>query len=335
MPDQPVLSVIIVTWNSSGVIGACLKSLATQTLRGFSTLIIDNYSADETLSTVEGSELPLHVLRNPRNVGFARAVNQGIAVTRAPVVVVLNPDTELEPRALENALATLNAHPDIGSVAPWLFRSSDDLSAESPHGTVDSSGLGVTRGRRVVDRDAGREPTARPPGPVFGASGAFALYRRTALESVRFHHEFFDEDFFAYKEDADLAWRLQRAGWGCWFEPSSRAIHRRGLGAVDRGTSDLGSHGRRSGVLARLSYRNHLLMLMKNETASDLVSDLPWVVVEEVSKFGYYLLRRPAALAAWMDALGKRGRMRTKRELILRHAIVPITVVRDRWFRYR
>ncbi len=68
---------------------------------------------------------------------------------------------------------------------------------------------------------------------VFGLSGALVMYRATALQAVRFEDEFFDHDFFAYKEDVDLAWRLQHLGWDAWYEPRAIAHHYRGMYGPD------------------------------------------------------------------------------------------------------
>jgi GT2 family glycosyltransferase len=328
------LAAVVITWNSSRTIGRCLHAINRQAFRDFSVLIIDNHSVDNTLEVVRETGVPIHLITNPRNLGYARAANQGIALTTAPYIAVVNPDVELERGAFGAAAAALDAHSDAGAVAPWLLREADDLSAAVPRGTVDSSGLAVSRGRRVVDRDSGSPVGSRSPGYVFGASGAFAVYRRTALGSVRVGREFFDEDFFAYKEDADISWRLQLAGWRTWFEPSARALHPRGVRARDRRFPDLTAHQNRPLALVRLAYRNHLAMLLKNDTLAAAAPDLPWIAFEELGKFAYYLLRRPRVLGALAGLVRQRSSRTAKRRLALRRARVEPRTVRNQWFRH-
>lgn len=335
MPKGHRLAAVVITWNSASVIRRCLESLDRQRFRDFSLLVIDNRSVDDTLALVSEADRPVSVITNPRNLGYARAANQGIAVTRAPYVAILNPDVEAEAGALGAAVAALDAHPEVGALAPWLFRMSDNLNEPVPRGTVDSSGLAVTRGRRLVDRDAGRATVARSAGPVFGATGAFAVFRREALEAIRSNREFFDEDFFAYKEDADLAWRLQLAGWTAWFEPAVRALHRRGIGASDSWLPDVSAHRHRPLALARLAYRNHLAMLLKNDTFRAALPDLPWIAVEEAGKFAYYLIRRPRVLPAVLGLIRSAGSRAAKRRLTLKRARLDPRTLRDRWFNHR
>lgn len=331
--NQPRITAVVVSWNSRAVIRACIHALAAQRPI-VPILVIDNHSVDATLEEIEASDVAAPVLRNPRNLGYARAANQGIAVTRTPYIAILNPDVRPEPSALARAVQALDARPGVGSVAPWLFRTAEDLSPTPPRGTVDSSGLALTRSRRAVDRDAGTT-LDRPAGSVFGPSGAFAVYRRSALESIRVGREYFDEDFFAYKEDVDLAWRLQRAGWSSWFEPQARAIHTRGVAGADRSMPTTDGRSARPLSLVRLAYRNHLLMLLKNVEPAEALIDLPWILGEEAAKFLYYLVRRPLVLGTLGSIPRLLPSLRKKRAALRHSAMVPARTVARRWFRHR
>jgi hypothetical protein len=176
----------------------------------------------------------------------------------------------------------------------------------------------VSRGQGEPDG-----PTHARPGPVFGADGPVPVYRRAALQDARLPRtgggwEVLDEDFFLYKEDVDLAWRLQRLGWSAWYAPDALAWHARGAGGAT-GTS-LGEIVRTNRSLAprvrRLSWRNHRLTMIKNEPIGSFVRDLPWIVRREALSLGYIAIADPGTLRVVGD-LARRlpGAMRKRRHL--------------------
>jgi len=172
----------------------------------------------------------------------------------------------------------------------------------------------MQRDRRVVSRDQLRRDddiasrVTREPGVVWGADGAVALYRRTALESARMPRrgggwEILDEDFGHTKEDVDLAWRLRLLGWTCRYEPKAVAWHARSGG--DSGTTTLadGVRANMANPLPQrvLSWRNQRLMQLKNESAVDLARDLPWIAAREIASLGFMVVADPLRLVALYD----------------------------------
>ncbi|OGY91351.1 MAG: hypothetical protein A3H70_02680 [Candidatus Komeilibacteria bacterium RIFCSPLOWO2_02_FULL_48_11] len=281
----------IVTWNSRAHLERLFLGIEKQTGVDFSVVVIDNASTDGTVkwlgqnfnvvsslarnplyNDINKNKGPLPnveatkdvvLIKNQTNRGFAAAHNQGLAVCQAPYVLALNPDTELQAGYLEEVLRVIESDSKVASVQGKLYR---ELPEGEKYGIIDSCGLKMKSWGEVVDigqnqLDTGNFETHDHPQPllgkggdIFGATGACALYRLEALKSVQDKHGIFDERFGSYKEDVDLAWRLQRAGWKAVFTPRAVAWHGRGVGRGDK----------RSWRIRFLSWRNQVLMLIKN-----------------------------------------------------------------------
>ncbi len=144
------------------------------------------------------------------NVGFSRGQNLGILASRGDYVQCLNFDCFLEPDFLERVAEVFKSRPGVGSVSGRLRKLVGGEKSE----LLDSTGIWFSR---CIPADRGEwlpdGPAWAAPGEIFGPSGAAGCYRREALESVRYEDEYFDEEFFMFCEDIDLAWRLQLAGW--------------------------------------------------------------------------------------------------------------------------
>lgn len=225
------VGVFIVSHNHArtlpAVLGALLKQAAVAKV-----VVVDNASRDGSAEVVRGfsRQLPLQLVAAQENLGFSRAANLALGELSTPWVLSLNPDCRLSPGFLDGLLGVAEQHDRLGSATGLLLRGHGPDLIESP--IVDSAGMIVTASGRHFDRGAGK-PLRRAylrPRWVFGATGACALYRTEALGEVAYPGgEVFDEAFFAYREDADLAWRLQRQGWRCLYWPHVRAVHGRGL----------------------------------------------------------------------------------------------------------
>ncbi len=241
----------------------------------------------------------------PSNIGYAPAHDLVIRTARAPLVLLLNQDVELDPGFLRTAVEVLEARPSVAAVQGLIRR----LGADGARwATIDTTGLEMHRDRRVVSRDQGRDPAmvGRPAGPVWGADGPAPVYRRSALMSARLPGrdgwEVLDRDFFAYKEDVDLAWRLQRLGWEAWYEPRALAWHARGASVsvtpTLRGVRDSAAMPER---VRTLSWRNQRLMQVKNDPWHAVLRDLPWIARREALSMGLLVLGGRGRLAAIAD----------------------------------
>ena len=145
--------------------------------------------------------------------------------------------------------------------------------------------------------DDGRFDEAAASGghQVFGISGACPIYRRTALDDARINGEILDDNFFMYKEDVDLSWRLTLLGWKCWYYPEAVAYHGRGTGVKQRFT--VGQMVKERDGLSPFqktySYRNHRLMQVKNELWGNFWHDCPWIAAREIGSLIYVTFREP------------------------------------------
>jgi GT2 family glycosyltransferase len=213
-------AVVIPSWNSLGLLPACLGSLRDQGAE-LELLVVDNGSSDGSVEYLERQGIP-HVSL-PHNVGFAPAVNLGVRKTTAPAVLVLNADTVLEPGCIGALLTALDADPGLGGVQPRILQ----LEGEGPGATdvarIYSAGQALTSDGRAVEEGAGesQRPMSSTPRELFGVCGAACLLRRELFTELGGY----DERYFAFYEDVDLNVRGQIAGWHFSYAPEAVVWH--------------------------------------------------------------------------------------------------------------
>jgi GT2 family glycosyltransferase len=309
------VSVNIVTFNSSSDIAACLASLQTQTFRDFEIHVLDNASADATVELVR--RLNVEIITSSINTGFSKGHNTLIRSSRSDYVLALNPDAVLRPDFIGQLVAALEARPDAGSASGKLLRMDKT--------TIDSTGIVMLRSQRHLDRGAGEPDIGQfdRPEDIFGPSGAAGMYRRAALESCAVNGEFFDEDFFAYREDADLAWRLQLFGWTSIYVPSAVALHRRVVTPERR--------GQLSPIINYHSVKNRFLLRINNMSGPMYRRNFWPVTVRDCMVVGYVLLREWSSIPALGYVIRHFPRLWKKRRLIQSRVRVPTSAV-ERWF---
>ena len=252
--------VTIVSHNSAHFLEACLRSVFRQTHQRLEVVVVDNASTDGTWEILKKFAGHLRVILNGHNSGFAAAQNQAIRASRSDWVLALNPDAALEPGFIQQLVERGQLDDKVGTVCGLLLACGPDLKPlDSP--MIDSAGIYFTPSMRHFDRgwqepDDGR---FRQMEYVFGASGAAALYRREMIADVSDGDNFFDPDFFTYREDADVAWRAQLLGWRCLYVPDAVGYHVRSVGPRHRRSVPA--------VLNMHSVKNRFLMRIKNATA--------------------------------------------------------------------
>lgn len=229
----PRVSVVIPNWNGARWLEPCLAALARQGWRDFEVVVVDNGSTDGSVALLERlraerPQPPLRIVALERNIGFAAGMNAGIRATRAQLVAALNNDTIPAEGWLGALVEAIDRHPGAGSVASTM------LSLEAPH-VIDTVGDGYRWDGRAFKIGEGEPPGILPQEPfeVFGACAGAALYRRAMLDEVGLY----DERYFAYMEDVDLAIRARIAGWSCWSVPGAVVLHA-GAGSSGGGLSD-------------------------------------------------------------------------------------------------
>ena len=274
-PPLPV-AVVVPTHNSAAVIEACLQ--AARAANPAEIWVVDNGSQDATEAKVRRQGAPVRLLPQATNTGFAAASNLGWARSRAPFVLFLNDDAVLQPGYLRRTLAALQADERAASAVGKLLRPGQPAR-------LDSAGLALHRhALRPTDRGQGELDRGQydRPEAVFGASGAAALYRRAALAPDEAP---FDASLFAYYEDVDLAWRLQRRGWRHLYVPQAQALHGR-----------RGPDSKPLPVAAR-AFINRYRIFCRHESWQRFALYAPLAVPWELARLLRLGWRRPALLA--------------------------------------
>ena len=276
MASNDTVSVTIVTYNSGRYIKRCLESVLAQKGPQVEIIVVDNDSTDGTRDILERYEDRCSITYNSRNTGFAAAQNQAIGLSTGNWVLTLNPDVLLMPYFIQALLEAGRLDNRIGTVCGKLLAMSTDFDIDAKP-RVDSTGIYFTPNLRHLDRGSREVDNGHylKREYVFGATAAAALYRRAMIDDIAVHGEFFDTDFFVYREDADVAWRAQLMGWRCLYTPYARGYHVRAVLPGNRRAlpRQINMHSVKNRFLMRIKnmtgdlYRRHWLSI----TARDLV----------------------------------------------------------------
>lgn len=315
-------TVSLAAYNGLKWLPQCLKSLKQQAFQDFELIIVDNGSTDGTLEFLRNyQEAPFTLIANKKNLGFAAGHNLAISKARGEYILVLNQDIILEPDYLSVLVDFLDQHHRAGSASGKLLRLDENGQKTN---IIDCAGLKIFKSQRVVERGAGESDGGQydKTEEVFGQSAAAAVYRKKTLEetalprppllSSQGTREYFDEDFFAYKEDVDLAYRLRWAGREAWVAPSAMAYHARGV----KSQQVFKKRKKRSFQEKQWSYRNHLFVLIKNLSIYHFFRYFPRIFAYEAGKFFYLLFFEPKTLAGGADFFEKLSIMLLKRKHI-------------------
>ncbi len=280
--QAPAISVVIVNWNRRDLLRACLKSLSLQTFTDFEVIVVDNGSDDGSVAMlqeiIESFPRRLHLIQNFENKGFCAANNQGFSVSQSEYVALLNNDAEADPGWLQALLDSINVKPDVGESDIGMV-ASKILVWEDPR-IIDKCGHliypdGQNRGRGHGQLDQGQFNRQEE---VLWPDGCAALYRRAMLDEVGG----FDEEFFAYADDAELGLRARIAGWTCLYAPGAVVRHHRGA-----------TLGLNSAKRLTLIERNRVLLVVKL---------FPWNLLW--ANGAYHLIRIGAGMAAALRGKG-------------------------------
>jgi hypothetical protein len=246
-------AVVIANWNGKKYLKDCFESLWVQTYRNFKIVFVDNGSSDGSVDFVRENFPKAEIIELETNTGFAKGYNIGMERAledkKVDYVVVLNNDTKLDEKCLDRLVGCANTHPAAASIQPKILNFFNRKKIDCAGILFSADGVAVNRGHE--EADVGQYEKEEE---VFGVNGTAALYLRNALEKTKLKKgKYFDDEYFAYCEDADLAWRLRLAGFKSFYCPNSIVYH------IHSATA-----GRISGFKAYYLNRNRFFTLIKN-----------------------------------------------------------------------
>ncbi|MEK7648927.1 MAG: glycosyltransferase family 2 protein [Patescibacteria group bacterium] len=307
-------AISLVTFNGEKYLPRCLQSVASQTKPPAEYRIWDNASTDSSRVSISKNTQKIDCVFSSENTGFARAHNDAIRSTRSEYILILNQDTVLEPSYCELLIAFMDKHPDVGSVSGLLIRirSFDDIPRAA---SIDACGISLAQSQHAYLTHSGLAAShCTSEQEVFGVPATCALYRRLALEDCMLDrqgkNEYFDDDFFMYKEDVDLAYRMRLRQWKSYCIPQAICYHVRSAKSsflvVNRGAH----------IIRYWSYRNHWYVLFKNVPAALLPFVGIQMIFYECAKCIYMILCEPTQLKAFGELWNMYAVMKKKRSII-------------------
>jgi len=216
MNSNPLLiSVVVLNWNGKEVVEKCLQSLQGQTYQPLEIIVVDNASTDDSMDLVRKKFLNVKLILNERNLGFGGGNNVGIRASQGRYIMMLNNDTRLDSKCIEELKRSIEKDDRYGACASKILLEYEDNLIDAAGIVVCPDGLSIGRGR-LEKGDRYDEEVE-----VFFASDCACLYRREMLEDIGLY----DEDFFAYADETDMGWRAQLAGWKCIYNPKAIVYH--------------------------------------------------------------------------------------------------------------
>ncbi len=242
--DSPLISVVVLNWNGRQVLDNCLRSLHNQTYRPIEIIVVDNASGDGSVDFLKEKFRDVRLIINGENLGFGAGNNIGIRASRGKYIMILNNDTRLDPKCVEELKRSIEKDERYGACASKILLESEPDIIDGVGIVVCPDGLSFGRGRLEKSDRYGEEEE------IFFASDCACLYRREMLDDIGLY----DEDFFAYADETDMGWRARLAGWKCTYSPKALVYHH-------HSTS---SGGRVSAFKAFLVERNRIWVALKN-----------------------------------------------------------------------
>ena len=282
-----MVSIIVVNRNGKRFLARCLNSIFNQTYRDLDLWVIDSGSTDGSVDLLNKDFSQVRVLSSEKNMGYCKAFNWGLKMTRRRYVLLLNADTYLESDYVERAVQGMERDLTLGFLSGKILRFDGK--------TIDSAGQFLGRDRRPLDRGYNEEDRGQheKEGEIFSVCGAVAFYRREMLTDCALRGEVYDEDYFAFYEDLDLGWRAGLLGWRGLYQPQAVAYHYRWGTEGFQGVKGSYAFLRRPLELKYHLLKNRYLTMIKNDTLGDFLRDLPQILIFEGRLWGSILLFSP------------------------------------------
>ena len=268
---EPLVSIIVLTWNGKQYLKTCLDSCISQTYKKLEIIVVDNASTDDTTNFVKENYPRCRLIANEKNLGFAEGNNTGIRAAKGEWIFILNNDTKLEKNCVEELYKAVKGKENAGMASPKMCLWDKK---------VDTLGLqllkkGYTKDIKKVEWD--KEPLA----PCGGA----AFYSRKMLESVKikgknWKYDYYDSDYFIYYEDFDLGLRARLLGWKCIHAPDAVVYHLHGA-----------TMGKFSSTQVFFGDRNRSWTIIKNYPAKVFWKNFHWFLILNFATLAKWTLK--------------------------------------------
>lgn len=356
--SSPHITCVLITYNSARFLPTFFEGLCAQKNVEIELIIIDNASSDdsvilaEKLAEVNGKKLmsgrfkSVKIISNSENLGYSGAAEQGVRESDEEYILIANPDIVFEPEYVVRLVERMQQDKKIGAITGKLlkydFAKFFDLQAKNQATlasgkttVIDSAGLVMLKSRRCVDRGQGSEDRGQfdEPEEVFGVTGAAPVYRKSALSEITVGGHVFEPDFFMYKEDVDVSWRLRLLGWSCFYEPRAVAYHGRGTGAINRDGVIAVAQNRESlpKFTRHHSYRNERVMRLRNEFIGNALRDVARIAWRELLMVGWAVIHEPFLFKSMYEVFKKIPTTFKHRKELMKKIKISAREMR-RWF---
>ena len=341
MSEAQHVIAIVINHNSTDYLRNCTESLLAQSYENLEVIFIDNNSTGrdglKLMHDTYDDNPRVTIIANTENKGYGKAANQGIRMAlgrNAEFVSIVNPDIIFTEEYFTKILGRMNKDGKIASMTGKVYKY--DFINEKPTDIIDSVGLFAYRNRRIIDDGQGMVDTGQfdKEKEVFGVSGACPIYRLDALEHVKVLEEYFDEDFFMYKEDTDLAWRFLLYGWKSLYYPEAVAYHGRGTGIQPRFSTKeiLKNRKNLSRFQKKHAFRNQLAMQSKNDLWGNVGKDIFPIILRKTMLPFFMTFVEPYLWASYVDYLKLLPKIKKKRKIILANKVLSAKEM-QKWFK--
>lgn len=315
-----LISLVIINYNNKLYLERCIESILEQSYKKIEIIFIDNASKDGSYEYMkekyEGDNIL--IIKNSLNNGYSGAANQGIRKANGKYVMILNPDIIMENDFIEKLYNFAELNSNVAAISGKLLKY--DFDSDRKLNIIDSTGIIMNKDRSFEDRGQNTEDKGQYNNVerVFGVCGAAPFYNKELLNKLAINNEYFDEDFFAYKEDVDLSWRINLYGYRCMYLPDAIAYHGR---AFDKNTTGIVEYIKnrkaKSLFVRQLSFRNNLLLQIKNETKESRKKFIFLKWKRNVKYFVFSLIIEPKVLISLKDLIRLKKKMKDKNKVIV------------------
>ncbi len=292
---MPKVSAIILPFRKTQIIKPVFDAIFAQTHPDLEVIAVLNDSTDGTKEILKSQYPNVKIIEPGHNLFFAAGVNLGIENSTGEFIQIVNDDLILEPNYITELLKAF-LDPQVASASGKILRY--DFTNNQKTKIIDTVGITLNKSGRARDLGQLEEDRGQfdQQTDVFGVSGAGPMYRKSALEKIKFRNEYFDEDFVMYWEDVDLAWRLANDGFASRYVPTAVAYHGRTAGQSEGGYLHLLNfikhHQKLNKQVLRWNYKNHILMFIKN--APNIFH--PAFILREIAMLGYIIIFETSTL---------------------------------------